>query len=954
MTEREKLSAMIDEAEREIEKNRSLYTDGWLYEMERVIGVSKDALDGKGVPFVRSRAFFEPREEEECRHALKYYARYPSYDMQFYGIEPALKCFRKNRADKRIDELEAAAERYREIIKNADTSGGIGSYDKESTENVKRALERLDKSGSDDRLSMLIDVCNAMRRCTATRIIRSDLEPNSNIFLTEDERTKLLSSLESNPIMKKYYNKIKKYSSIYTLEDTEQIQAFIDNTIDYDLLNGKFYIWSKTDKTITFHTPENTAYAELNLILPHEENEQEGLGHIWIDNVRVSASSGDWNIQNGGFEESCELCPCKWTPIVRSGDPKIITEREYPFCGNERSSLYICNRSAQDEGGIKYSEFIKTEGDIDCTVVFDAKVDGKFKKGLLVEIKFFDADKNYISEYTHYFNRKSVPAGVPFGLTMQTDAILYYITNDITYAKKAKNQFMYVLNDFIQGQESWFAYDLRPDGSDAYGAVQGGRVLCALMGAYTFIKDAGVFSDKDWKTVKEQLKYMVSYLYDGRPRAELDSTQVRKDASNWQTDMSCGTGFLIMTMPKTEESAIWLDSINYFLKSQLLANISADGTWPESMRYHLAAAEHFAIYARVLKHCTGEDWFKDTPLTDMMYYPVAVQTPPYEFMDGKISTPTIGDHIMLPGTDLAILGLYYSDVYEADSEKGTDVYMTWKNAGKPMMKFSHEGVAMTALLGGLTDIEERELNLKSTDKYSGAGIYVMRDNKGSYCAISAPSRHIGHGHFDSGSLIIYKHNIPVVIDPGIESYFDPTKDWYVSSSAHSVVQFARNGGKKPAPDPFDICLEKTDYSALHGWNDTARTVEPLDFSAGDTADRFSVRIPDIEGRGAIVRTVTFIKDTGAWLIEDIAEKYTGQLRWSLVTAMKNLEIHGNIVSGKGYYDVDMEVIFLTTVEDISIEEGITTSQFPCEGAPKAQIIRAVSRNGFKALVYPHR
>lgn len=950
MTAREKLLVMIDEAEREIEQNRSLYTDGWLYEMERVIRISKDALKGEGVPFIRSRAFFEPREEEECQHALKYYARYPSYDMQFYGIEPALECFRKNRADKRVEELEATVERYRHQIDNIDVSGEIGSYSAEAVDKVKETLDSLEGKQGEERIFALVDVCNAMRKCIGTWVLRSDIEPDANLFFTADEKKELIKNLDCNSTIKEYYRKVQESSEIYTLEDTEKLKSFMKQDIDYNSLNKSFYIWSKTDKTITFHTPKNAVFAEFALILPREENETNGLGHIWIDNIVVSSGLKDWELKNNGFEDGYNY----WIPIKASGNPELRVDNQYPFCGNEKASFYICNNGADDEGGIKYSELIRIDPDADCTAIFNAKVDGKFNKGLKVKIDFYDENKILVGTFEHYFNRKSMPAGTPFGLTMQTDAIIYYITGEIEYAKKAKNQFMYVLNDFVQGQESWFAYDVRPDGSDAYGAVQGGRVLSSLASTYTLIKDSEMFTNDDWKQVKDQLEYLVSYLYDGRPRTELSNEQVRKDASNWQTDMACGVGFLIMAMPKTSESRIWLNSINYFLKSQLLGNISGDGSWPESMRYHIAAAERFAIYARVLKHCTGEDWFKDMPIIDMMYYPVAMQTPPYAFMDGKISTPTIGDHIMQPGTEFELLGLYYSDVYNTDKNKGTDVYMTWVRAGKPMWQFSHEKVIMSAFLSGTIEIPEGEIKLMSTGAYCDAGVYIMRGNEGEYCAISAPNKYIGHGHYDAGSIIIYKYNIPVVIDPGIESYFDATKDWYVSSSAHSLVQFERSEGKKLNPNPFDIHLEKTEFSAIHGWNDTSKITKEQEFYSDRFIDRFSVRIDDTEGRGYIIRTVTFLKELGAWLIEDKAEKYNGRLRWSLVTAMKSLKITGNVVKGIGYCGVDMDVIFLDEVSDISIEEGRTTKQFPCDGDSIAKIIRATSTNGFKTLIYPHK
>ncbi|MGN0182132.1 MAG: heparinase II/III family protein [Candidatus Ornithomonoglobus sp.] len=955
MTNKERLHSLISEAEGLLSDNSGLYTEGWRAELARMTELAKKALGGAEVPFIRSRAFYEPREDDAVLHAEKYFSRAPSYESEFYGLAPAIESFKNSRADLRIDELRAAVRRYRAELDAADTAGGMGSFDKTESEKTGLAIDKAMRAeGKKGEAELLVKACDEMRYFKSTRIFRQDIEADSNLFLTDEGKKRLLSAIESDVETADIFKLIKAASDLYSPERAELLGGFLTTDTDYDKINRHFFVWSTTDKVITFHTPENARYASLRFVLPEEENECGGLGHVWIDNVRVcTQSGGDWEIKNSGFDDVINGIVRSWKPVVLKGKPSLKSVTEYPYRGEGNASVYIKNPTSGDSGAWEYGELIPLEGDTENTVIFLAKIDGKFKKGLKIEIEFYDAERKRIGEFHHFYNRKSVLREENPALTMQADAIMYYITGDKLYAKKAEKEFLYALCDFCQGTETWFAYDKRPDGCDAYGAVQGGRIMCSLMSTYTFIKDAVDLRSEEWVRAMQQLEYLASYLYDGRPRAEMTPEAVQSYAGNWQTDMACGIGFLVMAMPKTEKSAIILDNVNYFLKSQLLINLGKDGSWPESIRYHFATLTRFAVYARVLKHVTGEDWFRDMPLADMFYYPIMMQTPPYEYMGGHISTPSIGDHIMKNGEDFALFGIYAADVYAVNPEIGALMYNTWKKAGCPAPKLGAEEVVMAALLRDDTNIEECEAELKSTGYFKDAGIYIMR-TESDYCAIAAPRRNIGHGHYDAGSMIIYKNNIPVVIDPGIEGYFDSTKDWYVSSSAHSVMQFERAGGKKLNPDPFDINLEKTEYSAVCGWEDTARITEPLEFVSDDKEDIFSVRIKNSSGRGVHTRTIRLLKAEGCYKIDDRTEDFDGQLRFSLVTAMKDAVIEGRKVHCTGYFDVDMDVEFIGEVQSITIENGRVTDQFPHCGTPYAKIIRAEGRNGFTVTVRPYK
>lgn len=938
---------LIQKCEYILENEREFYTNGCIYAAEKIICRAKAVLDGSySVPFIRNREFYQPRKDDDILHITEYYSRTPSYKMTHYGVRPLFEWLKTNHANNRIKELEDYVARFAKNAEKLQTDGGPGSFNNESVNTALQAIKNTNKKSGNEYVKSIVEAANAIRKCYETKTLLCDIDENSDIFMSYQEKQRFLKRLKTDDILQENFNRIKETSEIYTAEQTSMLTDFMKINIDYQKLNQYFYIWSTTDKVITFRSPKSTAYASLKFILPSIENEQDGLGHIWIDNVRICAGqNSDWEIKNSGFEQGNEY-PEFWEPIVLNGTPITRRETKYPYCGNEKGSVYIENANSSDEGGWHYREMIKIDGGIENTVIFNAKIDGKFKKGLKVLIEFFDEKSKPCGEFIHYFNRKSVAAQTPFALTMQADAIMYYVTGEINSAKKAKEQFIYVLNDFCQGMETWFAYDLRPDGCDAYGAVQGGRIMCSLMSVYTMIKSAKIFTEAEWQFIINALNYMASYLYDDRPRSERSSFDVQSDAGNWQTDMACGYGLMLMAMPKNTHTCAALEDVNYFLRSQLKENVGTDGSWPESMRYHIATLMRFAIYAKLLENCTGEDWFSDTKLSKMFRYPAMVQTPPCIYRENKIGTPNFGDHRILGGDDFAVFGLYYGDIYTIDKDLGRLVYKTWTDAGKPKQKISSENIIMENLLSHSIQLESKLCEpLKSTGEFRNIGTYIMRSDD-NYCAVTAPLKYIGHGHYDAGSMIIYKNNIPVIIDPGIEGYFDSTKDWYVSSSAHSVLQFARKKGKKTNPDPFDICLEKTEYSAIHGWNDVPRSVDFAEFSTSKTEDTLILKIKNPEDKGIHTRKITLNKNDGIYYINDTVENYSEVFRWSLVTSAKNVKVKDNIAYCNWFNGVSMEIRILTPVESISVDEGRTADV--CD---TAKIIRVTAKNKVSASIH---
>ncbi|MGN0163051.1 MAG: heparinase II/III family protein [Candidatus Ornithomonoglobus sp.] len=888
MDYKSRLSELTKQAKDLLDNHGDEFTDGNKLAMEYLIRDAQKALAGEYCrPFNRCRGFFDPRHNEDIRFVTNRFTMTPGYGMDHYGLEPALEWF----------------------IATRETS------DEVSKKNEARR-KRLDNLN-----------------------IKSD-----NLFFSNNDKDKnreeFKERIQKNEIIQKEINKIRDISNRYSSEQIDMLEAAMSEDADYAALNSKFYIWGKTDKILTFVTPKGAKFSKLRFVLPSSDNEADGLGHLWIDNIKVSPGMGDdWDIINPGFEAGT----IGWDTVTVQGSPIIRAEHEKPFCGREQGSLYIENPSSDDEGGIESSEFVPVLPEVNHTIIFDAKIDGFLNCGLNVEILFYDENKLPIDSVKWSFKRKSALATVDFALTVQADAIVYFLDGDITKAEKAKKQMFFILNDFCQGIEHWLVHNSRPLGSDAYGAVQGGRILSSLAAAYTFIKDT--FTKEEKERLTECIEYFVPYLMDLRDRCELSEYDAQKNAGNWQTEMAAGTGMWMMAMPEYPNAKQWLLNANHTLKSQLKYNLHSDGSWPESIRYHNVTARRFSLYAYVLKNCTGEDWFETTGLKKMFRYPIMIQTPPYRFYDNKTATPNFGDHDLDDGTQFSLMAPFCSMIYDIDSELGRMMYDTWRSAGMPFAAIANgEDVVMQNLLADYSVFDKSKADipeLKSTAEFAESGIFIMRDDT-FYLALMASPSYIGHGHFDQGSFILYKNNVPIVIDPAIESYFDSTKDWYVSSSSHSTLQFARRGGKKLCADSFDICLDKSDYSALQGWNDTPRCAELVSSSFGEECDRITVKLMNTEG-GVHFRSVEMDHKLKTVTITDTVEDFDDVIRVNIPLAAQKCEIDGNEINAEGYYNTPVRITFEADAASVSKEKGRCLRMFPCDGVPMMDVIRTTAK-----------
>lgn len=999
---RDKHQALILRAETLLETRGDFFTDGAKLALEDTLRQAKLALEGKAdLPFVRNREFLKPRAEEAVLFAMRRYTMVPPFAEEgtvftHYGLEPALEWFeRQDMLREGAASLPGKAvfvlEKARELLDQARLGDAVGDYDAGAAARLTGSMEELNREmdgfdpagGGEEAARRIVDVFNRLREFRHSRRLRTNIEQGASLYLTADSLEELKTAVSLVPSIREEYERIERLTEIYSKADLERaVDGIMNGRADYDELNRHFYLWSSTDKIVNFKVPLGAVKASLSFILPAEENERDGLGHVWIDDVEIlTASGGSLNIRNGGFDEG-EGGPRHWKGQALKGEPVLRWEDAYPFCGGgarqtepvnpssqaaarggagERRSLYICNPGPGDEGAWTNDGEFAVEGGTGCTLQFAAKLDGKLKRGLKALISFMDEQGRPAGEFEYFFNRKSSVPGGRFLLPLQADAIRYAVTGDRTYAEKAKLASLYFLHDFCQGAEHWLVTNARPEGSDAYGAVQGGRVMSVIAVSYSLICSANVFGAEEKARFYALVEYMLHYLLDLRDRTEWSPYEAQKGCSNWQTDMCVGTGFMMMALPDFPNRHTWLNNAYAILKAQLELNVNADGSWPESIRYHHAALERFAGYAKVLKNVTGENWFETTPLTRMFGYPPDVQTPGYAYFGGRAGTPPFGDHALGGGEEFGYFAAFLSDIAAIDKALADRVYHTWAAAGRPSKKTGPEGILLENILPRVDRYRsEKPLLLESTADYPDAGIYIFRKDFGnreqSYFAIMSSPKPVAHGHLDQGSFMLYKNSVPLVMDSGIEGYFDSSTPWHICSYSHACLQFSTRREAIPQDSGGTINLSAGVYSLERGWTDVPKTSRVLDVRLGEESERITIEIANPEGAGRHIRHVAYVREPDLYIIRDEVLGFAGKVLFNLPVAAAVSRVNGNRVYSQGAYDVDLETVFLGPVDTITLDQGRSTPFFARkgEGVCMMDYVRTVAdaKDGFLTVLYP--
>lgn len=906
---------LISEMEEYLQQYHKYLTDGTVLAVKDILLQTKCAMKGENVlPFKRNRGFYVPREEEALAFAYNHYTMCPTYlpDGQVYSEYGLKACTEWMKTQNfALYTKKELAERQQDLLQlKAELDEFHGSEPLQST-HLNSQIQQLVSENRLEYARNLVSCFNLLRnyRQSLIKEALSHTEGGTLCFSQAEIHTLKRQILEDTPI-KRVYQEIKNIADTNSLEDINRLKMLIQEEPDYEKANRYFPLWATSDKVMNFTTPKNAAYASLSFLLSGKEN----FRHVWVTKVQVlGVNSSNWEVP-----DILEKNSSGWRTVSLQGNPKMGVEYDTPYTMGEAAALKIALNTEQDYGGWETAKPIKIEGNSTYTICFLAKIDGKIEKGLEVKLTYYDKNKQKIDSSSYHFKRQSGLMGSRYMISLQCDAFIYGVTGERKYAEKAKKEIFYFLQEFSQGIEHWLVKNERPFGSDAYGAVQAGRLLCCVAFAYDFIRSQYTSAEK--QAFYQAIDYYLRYLIDLRDRTELPASKAQKNCSNWQMDMCAGTVMMMLAVESDfPQRETWLCNALHVLKSQLRCNINQDGSWPESIRYHFAVLVRMSDILRVILNKLGENWYESTKFLDLFRYACKVHTPFYPYFDSTVSTFAFGDSIMAKGGGYHVFRHNLDVVERYDKTLADRMYTVWKMAGKPQSVYHSENLIVARLFAAKSYHPQDEGNQveNSSQSFPQAGLHLIRDGKDSaLCVMSSPHR-IGHGHLDQGSFIWFVQGYPVVTDPGIAGYFDSSVQWYLSSRSHACLQLSCTPHENKKVEGF-INLTVGDYSTSRGWQDTPKESELLKFDAKNRKISVKISYPH-----QIFHFRTFCwQDETTLRIEDRIEgDYSDYICISLPMAVKNFDFHQQTAQAIGLFGQKIQIQLFGAEVSFEVEKG---------------------------------
>lgn len=709
------------------------------------------------------------------------------------------------------------------------------------------------------------------------------------------------------------YDKIK---AIANRTGTDEMERLWKITEDGALLPDGEELYSDTAKGITFRTPSGVSEARLRFVFP------DGCGQDWkVRGIRVAGASGrEWKAEEELF--------------LRSDGKERVRQLQKSF-PVEPESMY--------------------------TLHFQVNQRRKLSHGIKIEVCYEEENGKQGWYPVREYNRKAWYPAIFLNLDMQCSAVCHAVTGEREYARRAFLQMLLFLDDFCQGALYWMRHNSRPEGRDNYGAVQAGRNLSAVAMTWAMIRDAeGASSEEERERFVKLAEFVLNDVLDLRDRTCLTPWRAQRGTGNWQTDMCIGAAMLAAAVEEIPYRKQWIRNAEAVLSAQLSCNLNPDGSWPESLRYHHATLEHFCTFARFWEHETGEDWFSRNHLDKMFAYSVGVQLPPYVYFQNRICTPSFGDHKLGDGGEYQILGAWSEKVSQKNRALAAQMRETWELAGCPVKEPAGEAVVAELLLTPGSDSrtlpEIPQAYRAESRAFPDAGIYLFRRQEQKAClAVMCSPKKIGHGHLDQGSFLYYYRNVPLVMDSGIEGYFDATTQWHISSLSHACMLFA--AGPERREEETEINLSAGDFSLKRGWSDTPEASELLEYHMGEGKESIRMRIENPAGKGWQIRTLT-LDERAALRVTDEVFSFEGEILFSLPILAKDVSLtmkeegRGGVhVLGTGYYGVDFELTAHRPVRKAWIEYGRVTPMHPGKESMIPYLrLTADAKTGFDCLI----
>lgn len=385
------------------------------------------------------------------------------------------------------------------------------------------------------------------------------------------------------------------------------------------------------------------------------------------------------------------------------------------------------------------------------------------------------------------------------------DANRYMMEDDPRHARSSADKLLYMLDDMLQGMEIFRATGWHDD--DVYGAVHIGRGLAVLSIIYGQITGADVLEPEEKLRIHEYLGSIAAMMMDTQYyRYDLTEFPDEKGGmrSNWNADRATGLGVYALMFPQEKDAEKYLEHARSVVDWQLEHVVDARGAWPENIRYHGAVLHRYFLFFVLLKRLRGIDYFGNERVQDMyrfltgsaITFDRSVRVGVDEHSRPRIVTPSVGDANVHEQwwRLMAYAAPQYSEV---NPRLAGEMMWAWQHGGRVVRDNGAFPYPLAALLYPQPELQAQAPVLGS-DYYPDMGYVIFRDRTDepdkSHYLIYEASPLTYHAHNDEGHFSIWAESVPLTLDSGTGGYYNGDRHWYLSSSAHNVVQFTDANG----------------------------------------------------------------------------------------------------------------------------------------------------------------
>ena len=502
---------------------------------------------------------------------------------------------------------------------------------------------------------------------------------------------------------------------------------------------------------------------------------------------------------------------------------------------------------------------------------------------------------------------------------------------------------------------------------------------------YHFAKDFGYLTNEQKAELYDYTTQLVEILYEAKGHREsipeelelipdIDFTDYTKH--NYHAEVMGVLFYYAIVFPDAPNAAKYFQYAMEEFDMLMEFAVYDGGAWNESPRYAGAILRVWVPLFQDLKRLMGYDLFQNEGFRSMLDYFAKTQTPAYlEREAGLIAdeagyfvgrSPALGDAIW--NTDWYIFLAFAAYSYkENDPEFAGNLMYAWQQAGSP---FITTRIKEAYTIGNIDpDIEviapDSQSLIVSWEKGNAILQYDRNGEDGKWmlfrCGADSltPTPLSSHQHSDKNSFSLFAFGYPMLLDPGIEEYEEEETNFYRSTPAHTLVDFAKHINAHPV------------FVELYGKQQTEFTTTEGEIAAFETNADYDWVLGKVHKEGwedisgaptptdtyEFIRNIFFAKPNYFIIRDTIGEESEADLIFNGLCSGE-IQIDGNRATfHHPAGNIGLQVIVLNhtdfTFESVSIPLAVQP-----QWADNLKSLRVTSENpkekGFLTLLYPYQ